>query len=168
MAEYCRSLVEELDDAAHTGFDTLNRILREGMIRGSSRMIRGTTPVVSLTECLPHNLSHLIKWRTGLARWTFEPYGIALDGELLLKLGADRVIYGDDRVYESLPPEERYRFQLADPARNNWSEEREWLLKGNLDLREVRSEDIVILVRTVEEAATVQDRFGLTALPGTE
>jgi hypothetical protein len=158
-------LIEARGDAGHTGFDTLNRILREGMIRGSSRMIRGMTPVVSFTERLPHDLAHLIKWRTGLARWTFEPYGIAIGKEVLLKLGTSRVIYGEKEVYAAIPLDERYRFQSVNPASKDWSEEREWRLQGGLDLETVRPEDIVVLVRTVREAATIEDRFALTVIP---
>ncbi|MFH1114501.1 MAG: hypothetical protein V1792_11320 [Pseudomonadota bacterium] len=164
MAEYCRSLIAGHGDAAHTAFDTLIRILREGLIRGSSRMIRGTVPVVSFTECLPPDLFPLIKWRTGLARWSFEPYGIAVEKEVLLKLGARRVVYGDEKVYESLPPEERYRFQLLGSAGKDWSGEREWRLRGNLDIKNIEREDMVVVVRTMREAASVEERFALAVI----
>jgi len=165
IAEYCRSLIEGRGDAGHSGFDALNRILRERLIRGSSRMIRGTTPVVSFTERFPHDIAHLIKWRTGLARWTFEPYGIAIRKEALLNLGATQVIYGEEKVYAALPVEERYRFQLVDPACKDWSEEREWRLQGSLGLEVIKLDDIIILVRTVREAAMIEDRFALTGIP---
>lgn len=128
-------------------------------------MIRGTTPAVSFTERLPHDMAHLMKWRTGLARWTLEPYGIAISKEALLKLGVGQVIYGGEEVYAALPLEERYRFQLVDPACKDWSEEREWRLPGSLVFGAITSDDIIVLVRTEREAATIEDRFALTAIP---
>ncbi len=165
IAEYCRSLIEGRADAGHSGFDTLNRILREGVIRGSNRMTRGMTRVVSFTECLPHDLAHLIKWRTGLARWTFEPYGIAIRSDVLMKLGASQVIYGEEELYKALPEEERHRFQMINPACGDWSEEREWRLKGNLDLETVKAKNMVVLVRTMQEATAIEDEFALAVIP---
>ncbi len=164
IAEYCRSLVECHGDAAHTGFDTLNRILLEGFIRGSSRMIRGTTPVVSFTEHLPPDVLQLIEWRKGLARWSFEPYGIAVEKEVLLRLGVGQVIYGDERVYDSLPTDKRYLFQLVKSAGKEWSEEREWRLLGNLHLKDVGHEGIVVVVRTMQEATAIEDGFALNVI----
>lgn len=164
IAQFCRSLIEGDHDAAHTALDTLNRILTERIIRGSNRMTRGARPVVSFTGHLPDRLNDLVKWRTGLARWTFERYGIAVRKETLVRLGAGQVIYGDEAFYEQMPIDERYLFQLTHRSGKDWSEEEEWRLPGSLDLADVDPRDIVVMVPTPEEAAVIERMFHLTVM----
>lgn len=167
VGEYCRSLLEGDANASHTAFDTLKRILTEGVIRGGRRLIRGGVPVVSFTERFPSELEKLVKWRSGLLRWAFEPYGIAIPRRVLERLGAEPVVYGDDRTYNAMPYDRRYLFQPAETARNSWVSEREWRLRGDLSLDAVRKKDITIVVPSVEEAREVRYEFGYeTTLAG--
>jgi hypothetical protein len=109
---YCKSLIDHREDAAHTGFHTLLHILEEGRIRASHRLTRGAVPVVSFTECLPRELEGIMKWRRGLIRWSFEPYGIGVAKEALLHLGVSRVIYGDEDDFRNVPQDDKCLFQL--------------------------------------------------------
>jgi predicted Rossmann fold nucleotide-binding protein DprA/Smf involved in DNA uptake len=157
--KYLKSLVESAPDAAHTAFDTLRRILEERLIRGSHRLTRGTTPIVSFTDYMPEELSKLPRWRTGLVRTWFEPYGIGLRREPLLRLGVERVVYGDESVYGALSPERKHLFQLFIPSGKDWSAEREWRLKGNLHLDDFGRGDVLVMVQTVAEAAILMREF---------
>lgn len=157
--KYFKSLVETTPDAAHTAFDTLRRILREQLIRGSHRLTRGSTPVVSFTDCMPEELAMLPRWRTGLVRTWFEPYGIAIRRERLLRLGVERVVYGDESVYGAMAPEKKHLFQFFKPSGKDWSAEREWRLKGNLRLDGFDSSDLIVIVRTEAEAAVLAREY---------
>lgn len=160
LADYCQSIIELRENAAHSGFHTLVRILDERRIRASRRLTRGNFPVVSFTECLPSELEKLIKWRKALIRWSFEPYGIAVRRETLRQLGAASVIYGHEDQYKDVPDEQKYLFQLQGSAGGNWLEEREWRLHGDLSLEAISREEVTVIVAEIEEARAIRDRFG--------
>ncbi len=157
--KYCKSLVDGAPDGAHTAFDTLRRILGERLIRGSNRLTRGSTLVVSFTDCMPEELAKLPRWRTGLVRTWFEPYGIGIRREPLLRLGVERVVYGDESVYGAMSPEKKHLFQLFIPSGKDWSAEREWRLKGNLHLDDFGRGDVLVMVQTEAEAAILLREF---------
>lgn len=157
---YYRSLLEELPDAAHTAFDTLCRILAEGRVRGSTLLTRGGAAVVSFSGRSVAELRPLIRWRRGLIRWTFEPYGVAVRKKALLGLGLAPVIYGPESVWRESPEEDRYRYQLRRPQGLDWSVEEEWRLPGDLDLTALPRETVCVIVPSDEEAAEIRDRFG--------
>jgi len=152
--------VEGQERSAHSAFDTLVHILEEGLIRGSNRLTRGPQRVVSFTELLPNRLTSLMTWRTGLARWSFEPYGIAMSKRRLLKLGARKVIYGDEEVYRNLPEDSRHLFQVERPNRQDWSGEKEWRVLGDLSLRVIDPEEVTIIVENEGECSIVRHVFG--------
>jgi len=158
--DYCQSLIDGREEAVHSGFHTLRRILEEGVIRGSERLTRGKRAVVSLTECLPGELIRLIKWRKGLIRWSFEPYGIAVARDILLELGARPVIYGDETTFRNLPEDGKFLFQPHSSEGKDWSVEQEWRIQGDLDLKNLRFQDITVIVDTLDEAWPIQDQFG--------
>jgi len=165
MAEYCRSLIECHGDACHTAFDTLYRILSQRLIRGSRKLTRGPQTVVSFTELMPDKLGDLVKWRRGLIRWSFEPYGVAIRKDRLHAMGARPVVYAGDARYRELPEEKKHLFQLVRPEGEDWSLEREWRLKGNLDLNAVEWKDMIVLVPRTEEADLIRRTFGVRVEP---
>jgi len=166
VAQYCQSLIDGCRASAHTAFDTLMRILRENLIRGSARLVRGNTPVVSFTECLPYTLNELVRWRTGLIRWSFEPYGIAIRRQSLSPLGVEPTVYGPEGVFDELTEERRFLFQLVRPEGNDWSIEKEWRVRGDLRLSDVPREHVTVVVAQLEEAVIVQEEFGLAVTLG--
>ncbi len=149
--EYFRSLFHRDPGAGHTAFDALARIVREGRIRASARLIRGREGVVSFTACSPSEVLRMRRWNPGLLRWTFEPYGIAVRTSVLRELGIRPVVYAPEEDYRTLPPEERYLFQVHRPPRTDWSNEKEWRLKGDLSLDLLSPRDLVLLVAKEQE-----------------
>jgi len=160
MAQYCRSLIDRDEGSGHKAFDTLQRILEEKLIRASNRLTRGPRPVVSLTECLPGELSAIVRWRPGLIRWNFEPYGIGIRKDVLVGLGARPAIYGVEEALEKLPEDKKYLFQIRKSDGKEWTEEKEWRLPGDLLLASIRREDMVVFVLEPEEASVIENRFG--------
>ncbi len=161
LGDYCRSLIDGSPDACHTALDTLKRILKERLIRGSNKLTRGPSPMVSFTERHSQELEQLIRWRRALVRWSFEPYGIAIRTERLVGIGAKQVRYGDEEVFRRLPDHHKYLFQLIKPEGKDWSVEKEWRLLGDLNLVDVPGEDVVVIVSDRKEAAMIQSEFGL-------
>lgn len=159
VGEYCQTLIDGYPSAAHTAFDTLSRIFSERLIRGGSRLIRGHQAVVSFTECLPEDLEALVSWRSGLLRWSFERYGIAIRKQILVALGARRVIYGHEDIFRSLSVRDKHFFQLTKPGGYDWTAEKEWRLLGDLDLSEIPRSHIAAVVPTLEEADKISRSY---------
>ncbi|MBI5251939.1 MAG: hypothetical protein HY912_20800 [Desulfomonile tiedjei] len=167
MLDYCLSLIDGEKDSTHTAFDTLMRIVKERRIRASAKLIRGKYPVVSLTECPPGEVRNLNEWRPGLIRWSFEPYGVALPLRPLFCMGARPVIYAVKEAYEDLSDELRYLFQLQSAYGRGWSLEKEWRIRGDLEITESLQREMVIIVKTIEEAVAVWETCRIpTALAG--
>jgi len=149
--EFYQALLDGGEGAAHTGFDALVRILKEKTVRASGRLIRGGASVVSFTGESLSGSPELIRWRPGLIRWTFEPYGLAVPEDILVELGAVPVIYGGEETWKALPDREKFRFQYHHPPVTDWSLEKEWRLPGDLDLSQIPADRIrVIAVRPAE------------------
>jgi len=143
--EYLSSLDNAEPGASHSALDTLGRIAGELRIRGGSRLIRGDQPMVSLTECAPQELTGLIAWNRSLIRWTFEPYGVAIRKDALERMGARRVIYASEDEYKALSPKDRLFFQLHNPPRTDWSREKEWRVRGDIDLSAFAKNEVMLV-----------------------
>ncbi len=137
--------------SAHTALDTLARILNEQRVRASHLLVRGRHPVVSLTSRPPPELDFFKRWNRSQARWTLEPFGIAIRKAVLRRMGAKPAIYGGESVFRALGPKERYRFQNS-AGRISWVAEREWRLDKDLWLRDVPPEAYFVFVPSEADA----------------
>lgn len=144
--EYYLALLEGLPLSGHTALNTLARIAIESRLRSSSRLTRGNEPTISWSPIPPHELQKIRRWNPALIRWTFEPFGLAIQKSILRGLGLKPTIYAPDKAYSRLKPLDRYRFQLDDPPRCSWRHEREWRLRGDLDLRSIPPEAAFLFV----------------------
>ncbi|MEN6438310.1 MAG: hypothetical protein ABFD97_06990 [Syntrophobacter sp.] len=135
--EYLLGLLDADSLSAHTALDTLVRILLECRIRSGNKLIRGAEAVVCWSSHPPCNYRILRKWNSSLARWTIEPYGIAVSRSLLRDVGVKPAIYGRDRVHDALPLPEKFRFQLSNDGRGAWRDEREWRSRGDFEIDRV-------------------------------
>lgn len=156
---YHQYLVNLLDGhplSGHSALETLIRMIQEGLIRASSRMVRGEGAVISWSSHPPHELFVMRKWNRALVRWTVEPYGVAVRRDILRSLGAKPAIYGSEQVYSRLVESERHRFQLSRSDRSaSWRHEREWRFRGGLSLGKIKSDQGFVFVQTKEEKAKV-------------
>ncbi len=154
--DYLDELFNDKLLSGHTALETLIRILRERRIRAGSKMVRGDQAVISWTSRPPLQLSAMRRWNPALLRWTVEPYGIAIKRQLLRKRGAKPAVYGANAVYEKLPGAERFRFQLHEPPRCSWKDEREWRMPDDLELNGSVVDDAFGFVPTVLDLEAVR------------
>jgi hypothetical protein len=156
---YHQYLVNLLDGhplAGHSALETLVRIIQEGLIRASSRMVRGQGAVISWSSHPPQELFVMRKWNRALVRWTVEPYGVAVRRDVLRSLGAKPAVYGSEKTYSLLAESEKYRFQLSGSGPSvSWRHEREWRLRGDLALGKLKPDEGFVFVQTEEEKAKI-------------
>lgn len=145
-------------------FETLGRILSARRVLGSGRLMPGRASMVSFTARPPWELNALLKWRRGLRRWTFRPYGLAVRGEVLRALGARPVRYLPVDELAVLPPAERAFAQKHDPPETDWSGEAEWRLPGDLKLNVLPREALLALTSSREEALRLECVWGIACI----
>jgi len=145
------------EDEGQSGFNTLKKIVQEKLIRSSSRLIRGGYEVVPFTDRPPSDLLKLVKWRSGLQRWTFEPYGIAVNKNRLEEMGARPVIYGDISKFEGLQESDKPFFQLEGSGKQDWKQEKEWRIEGDLILSDFRRSEIALICYSKHEAEKLKE-----------
>ncbi|MDR3557460.1 MAG: hypothetical protein P4L55_22105 [Syntrophobacteraceae bacterium] len=151
--QYLLGLLETPSLRGRSALDVLVRIAREGLLRAGCRMIRGGTPVVCWSSLPPHELFLIRKWRQGFARWTVEPYGVAVRRDVLRSLGAKPAVYGSEQVYSVLPDSEKYRFQVSSSGLSAaWRHEREWRIAEDLALGGIKPHQGFYFVQTTQEA----------------
>lgn len=130
-ADYYKAVAESDGEYPRSGERTLERIVREKRIRASSWRIRGGHPVVSFTSLPPSEAVHLMRWRKRYARYTVEPYGIAVREDVATAAGTRPVEYiPSEEAVQSVPD---YLVQ-GKGAKAEWPLEREYRHLGDFDL----------------------------------
>lgn len=143
--QYCRSAAA-----------TLTRILKERAIRGSKWRIAGEQPVVSFTELSPTGSLGLMRWRARWARWSFEPYGIAVHRDWAATQGARAVRYVTEKEWRALAPEEKPCCHRIGKDSGEWPAEREWRCLGDFSLRDAPPGAIRFIVRETSEIENIR------------
>ncbi len=160
-AEYLFTLIDADPLSGHSALDTLIRIVTERRIRADSKMVRGIEPVVSWTSIPPNGIGSIRRWNRALIRWTVEPCGIAVSRKFLRTLGAKPAAYARDSGYVLLPEHEKFRFQVKSSAGAiAWAAEREWRLKGDLEIALIGDGDWFVFVSGEKEKERVIDSAG--------
>lgn len=149
-ADFFRRVMEKLEET-QGGLETLIRIIRGEGIKASGRLIRGGYQIVPFTERPPHELPSLIRWRRGLRRWTFEPYGIAMRKSKLIEMGAKPVQYGEIQDFERMSESESPFFQLSEVGKQDWQVEKEWRIQGDVDFSLFQKGEVVFIVKEINE-----------------
>jgi hypothetical protein len=150
-AQYLDDLILDRTGADHSALAALWRIVHSGRLIASSEFVRGETPVVSFTAVPLGQIHTLRAFRSHLARWDFEPYGICIRRDWLQRRGACPVQYGDESLWEVLPDAARPFFQkcvshTASGKQIDWTAEREWRQVGDVELSEIPADAALLFV----------------------
>lgn len=157
---YLDWLIDGPRNSRRDAVDSLKRILAEGRIRASGRLMPNREPMISFTAAQPEEIAKLRRFRASLHRWDFRPYGIAIRCDVLERLGARPVRYLPESELKCLSADERLFAQKHEPPGTDWSAEAEWRLRGDLCLADLPREAIDILAPTREEAAALSRQLG--------
>ena len=155
MDDYLDSLLQSRGDADHSPVGTLERILVQRRLVSSMRTARGGSRVVSFTASPLSRLPELRRFRRHRGRWDFEPFGLCIRQEWLMKRGARPVLYGDESAWLNVSEPDRPFFQPAHSGSStsedadagiDWTVEREWRHVGDLDLSQLSRDDALVFV----------------------
>ncbi len=133
---------------------TLCRIIASNRLIAAANLTRASAPVVCFSAVPVGELPQHTVFRKHLARWDFVPYGLAIRKSTLLSAGIKAVTYGDQSTWEAMSPEDRPWFQMKTTANGkiDWSTEKEWRLRGDLDLNTIGIDDAFAFVKHTADA----------------
>lgn len=134
---------------------TLARIIVQQLLIADNSLTRSAERVVCFSNRSLAEFRDLRVFRSHLARWDFEPYGIAIKREVLRACGGRPVAYGSEADWERMKPSERAFFQIARGDRDDWTVEDEWRVVGDLDLRFIAADDGIVFVSTIDDARSL-------------
>jgi len=140
-----------------SALDNLVAILKDGVIRGGSRMVRGGRPAVCMFDVPIAELRAILDRRN---RRRYEPFGIAVDKRYAFTMGARPVIYLPWQEAEKLlAPEESWRVVSLEMDKNppvDWTFERESRIAGELRFDPMLA---AALVETWKDVDEIFERF---------
>jgi hypothetical protein len=160
---FYRDIIQS-DHWPRAALDTLVRIMRTKTFLSSGRHMPGEIPTVSFSALAPKEVAPLMRWRARYGEMSFEPYGIGIDCHVSLKIGIREVVYYDAGQNASFPVEELWRSQSKGKI-TDWTAEREHRCLGDLSLREVPPESLVLFCMTALEAEILRLEFGCPVWP---
>lgn len=129
---------------------TLRRIVGQRHLIGGGPTIRAGQPVICFSAVPLLEVVSRRTFRSHLGRWDAEPYGIAISRPAAKRLGARPVIYVQDTTEPAIAQRSRWRLQPRGTT-YDWSREREWRLRGDLDLRHFARDQAIVFVARRQE-----------------
>lgn len=136
--------------------ETLHRIVGQRHLIGGGPTIRGGRSIVSFSALPLIDFVAHRTFRPHVGRWDAEPYGIAIRKDAARKLGARSVIYVDRDFESEIPPASRWRIQPRGKT-FDWTVEREWRVRGDIDLRRLASDEAIVFVDRETEVSRLAD-----------
>ncbi len=143
---------------------TLRAILRTGRIVASSRHMPLGTPCVCFSGLPPADMVSLVRWRARYREMSFEPYGIGIERETVLRMGVHPVVYYE-RSSRCPPPPDDAWLRQSSGAITCWRNEDEYRSRGDFPLRRVPCDAVVVFCHTAREAHALRAEFGLRVAP---
>ncbi len=129
---------------------TLRRIVGQRHLIGGGPTIRAGQPVICFSAVPLLEVISQRTFRSHVGRWDAEPYGIAISRPAAKRLGARPVIYVEDTTEPAIAQRCRWRLQPRGTT-YDWSREREWRLRGDLDLRHFTRDQAIVFVARRQE-----------------
>jgi hypothetical protein len=161
--DYYKAIAESDSDYPRSGLDTLNRILSDRKLRGSSRHYRRGMSAVAFSLLAPSEALQLMKWRARYQEMTFEPYGIAIRADEAERFGIKKVFYGNSEMYDYLDDKDKPYFQSLG-TKGFWFPEKEYRHLGDLDFSLADAKDLKVIVRKENEVEWIPEEYRRQAI----
>lgn len=139
-------------------FDVLKQILQDRKIIGSGNegYVRGNNRAVCFSETPIANVRYIVESRPE----RYSCYGIMITKEQAFRCGGRPVIYLPVDESNWIPEDEYWRHVRFEYGRVDFTWEREWRIKGDLDLSAVNG--FYVLVWSEDEKDEIERRFTRT------
>lgn len=141
--KYYEDVVSSGESDARSAYETLRRIVDEGVIRGTSFRARGGEARVCFSACTASEALGLVRYRARYGRYAFEPYGVVLSPRIAERIGMP-VSYGSLERGDWLGQ--------GEGEGGHWRREREWRVMGDVDLGVLDPGEVRLVTATQEEA----------------
>jgi hypothetical protein len=137
--------------------DSLLRIARTQRLFATKNHKRGSLSTISFTSNSLIDLTKMRTYQPHLARWDWEPYGIAIRADHLRMLGCESVRYLPNQEIDPLSPSDQAFCQPLPmrPGDRDWTYEKEWRLAGDLRLARLPEQGVFYFVSEPAEAKTL-------------
>lgn len=141
------------DDSSFSSLEVLCQILELGKIIGSNNkgFVKGADTAVCFTEC-PLSAVKLFASAPEVEKAKYRFYGIAISKKAAFNNGARPVIYLPDDEGDWIPTDEKWRHVRFEYGSVDWTFEREWRKKGDLELKDLPGFYILHWCPTEKEA----------------
>jgi hypothetical protein len=141
-----------------TALLTLQRILKQQRLLATDDFRRGSQHTVCFSSNELVQLLSMRRFRSHLARWDWEPYGIMIDLEWLRIRGARQVHYIDREAARKKDVDELSFCQVVSNGEGaiDWRQEQEWRIAGDVRLNQIPFSKAMVFVATQEEALAIQ------------
>lgn len=125
-------------ESAFSSLEVLCQILELGKILGSNNkgFVKGADTAVCFTEC-PLSAVKLFASAPEVEKAKYRFYGIAISKKAAFENGARPVIYLPDNEGDWIPTSEKWRHVRFEYGSVDWTFEREWRKKGDLELKDL-------------------------------
>ncbi|MEZ6122239.1 MAG: hypothetical protein R3C49_03560 [Planctomycetaceae bacterium] len=164
--DFLDELILGCPGADRSALACLLRMLHQQRILATT-VARNAQPTVSFTDVPLTEFRQRRVFRSHRQRYDFEPWGIAIQREAAIRLGAEPVRYVESEISsedDQVRPEFlQRRFDAS--GKIDWSEEREWRVVGDVDLAALPLSRIRVFVDSPPEAALIRSLFPIQAIP---
>lgn len=141
--KYYEDVVSSGESDARSAYETLRRIVDEGVIRGTSFRARGGKARVCFAACTASEALGLVRYRKRYGRYAFEPYAVVLSPRIA-EMVAKPVSYGSLDRGDWLGQ--------GEGDGGHWRREREWRVAGDVDLGAIDAGEVRLVTATDREA----------------
>lgn len=140
-----------------TPLETLLRIITDQRLIATTACKRAGLASISFTENTISVLLGMRAFQSHLARWDWEPYGLAIKKTALEELGAKPVRYLSRKQIAALDLDEQaYCQPIAEKVSDrDWTTEKEWRLQKDIRLSHLPCDDAFLFVARDAEARAI-------------
>ncbi len=158
IAQFHDELLHRPWKSQPTVLESLSRILQQRRLIATNTLRRGNAATVCFSGNSIDDLLAMRRFRSHLARWDWEPYGIMIEREWLVQHGAKQVSYIDRATAKKRTDEELAFCQItsSESGSIDWREEHEWRSPGDLRLSSIPFSKAIVFVATLAEAIELQ------------
>lgn len=161
LIDYYRDIIDS-ETYPRRAINSLLKIVDERELIASSRHMPANIPTVAFSALKPAEVLPLMRWRSRYRQMSFEPYGIGIRRSAAEAAGVKPVIYYD-RV-DAMPENVEPWLTQSKGSISDWTAEKEYRCRGNLSLNRFDENDLLLFVRTADEAVIVNEKTGLRTI----